>query len=295
MNAQGKVTISLDFECGWGYVSDGSWYDRQSKGVYKNLRPALNRFVTRLDELEFETSWAVVGAMIDVPRQRDFSHLKGSYAKAIQRFASDAEEMTHDGRDLLDMVTSMRTRQRFGTHTYSHIVFSDSEQNPCVFAEDLSRAVKVNTSLGLEADRLVFPQNHYGHLDTVRAAGITHARMPAFNAVDPRNRPGRLARAVSTISRPVSPIVEKLDESGLVLHYASEFLNWGAQSGFSKRGLHRRRINRAITQASNGSDVHFWLHPFNLVETPGLDVFLDNLLVRIARLRDRDAIQVGGF
>ena len=37
----GKVTVSLDFEIGWGAVETGLWKPRQAKGVYTDLRPAM--------------------------------------------------------------------------------------------------------------------------------------------------------------------------------------------------------------------------------------------------------------
>ena len=95
--------------------------------------------------------------------------------------------------------------------------------------------------------------------------------------------------------RPFSPVAEFGDESGLLLHYATEFLNWGKQSGVAKRKLQRLRIERALRLASNGADVHFWLHPFNLVETPGLGDFVDQLLIRIAGFRDQNQLRVTGF
>ena len=293
--SKGTLRISLDFECGWGCVSDGIWHQRQSDGIYRDLRPALARFTKRADDLELKLCWAVVGAMIEPPSERDFAHLRGKYALDIRRFNDEAEEPTHDGRDLLDMVTSMQTAQQFGTHTYSHLTVSDPEQGAEVLAEDLSRAVYVNAKLGLDADRLVFPRNHYGHFDVVRSAGIKCARMPPDNMVDPQNRPGPIKRAISGILRPVSPVTELQDESGVILHHATEFLNWGGQSGVVKRRLQQRRINRALTQASNGTDVHFWLHPFNLVETSGLGDFVDQFLIQIAKYRDADRLRVTGF
>ena len=291
----GIVRISLDFECGWGYISDGTWQNRESSGVYRDLRQALKRFTDRADELELSLCWAVVGAMIESPTQRDFSHLRGQYAKDIGKFLSNADSLTHDGRDLLDLVTSMRTRQIFGTHTYSHMIVSDDDQDEQVFKQDLEKAINVNKNLGLSATRLVFPRNHFGEFETVRSTGITHVRMPPFNMAHPTNRPNRLARAVSITTRPVSAVTEQQHSSGLMLHYASEFLNWGKRSNTTKRWLQRRRIEKTLEQAAEGSDVHFWLHPFNLTETPGLSDYIDTFLIRIATLRDQNRLQVKGF
>ncbi|MDC0113048.1 hypothetical protein OAH95_03950 [Burkholderiaceae bacterium] len=263
--------------------------------MYRDLRPALRRFTRRLDELELSFTWAVVGGMVDDPSARDVSHLRGGFARDMQVFLGEAEEFTVDGRDLLDMVTGLKTKQSFATHTYSHLLFSDPEQVSKVIAEDLTRAVAVNTRLGLGASQLVFPRNHSGHLDIVAAAGITHARMPPIGSANPKLRPNRLFRAFESLMRPTSAVEEHSGPEGLVLHHATEFLNWGVSAGKAKRLIQWRRVGRAVDAAAHGMDVHFWLHPFNLAQRSGVDDAVDGFLLRVAELRNRGLINVGGF
>ena len=141
------------------------WRAVEAAGVYRDLRPALRRFTERLDELELSFTWAVVGGMVDEPGKRDVSHLRGVFARDMAEFLAQAEGTTVDGRDLLDIVTGLRTKQSFGTHTYSHLLLSDPDQGADVVAEDLARAVEVNRRIGLDASRIVFPRNHSGHLE----------------------------------------------------------------------------------------------------------------------------------
>jgi hypothetical protein len=291
---KGRIRLSLDFECGWGVAQGGGWRAVEAAGVYRDLRPALKRFSQRLDELELSFTWAVVGGMVDEPSARDVSHLRGEFARDMAVFLSEAEETTVDGRDLLDIVTALRTKQSFGTHTYSHLLFSDPEQGVDVIAEDLSRAVAVNRRLGLDYSRLVFPRNHSGHLNTVAAAGITHARMPATNMPDPTARPNPFIRAISLATRPVALVVETKDGSGVVLHHASELLNWGSTGSSLKRALIRRRRRLALESAKRGGDIHFWIHPFDLVQTKGLGDDMQQFLFNLATLRERGVIDVGG-
>lgn len=292
---KGKIRLSLDFECGWGVAQGGGWRAVETAGVYRDLRPALRRFTRRLDELELSFTWAVVGGMIDDPATRDVSHLRGGFAHDVVTFLSEAEQSTIDGRDLLDMVTSLRTKQSFGTHTYSHLLFSDPEQGQEVIAEDLARSVAVNARQGLDTTRLVFPRNHSGYLETVAAAGITHARMPPTNTPDPTARPGPMRRAISLATRPIASVVEIRDASGIMFHHASELLNWGASASRLKRALVRRRKILAIENATHGKDIHFWIHPFDLVQTKGLGDDMQEFLLQVAALRDRGLIEVGGF
>lgn len=293
--SKGKIRISLDFECGWGVAQNQGWRAVEAAGVYRDLRPALRRFARQLDQLELSLTWAVVGGMVDEPSARDVSHLRGGFANDMKVFLAEAEEPTIDGRDLLDIVLDIRTKQVFGTHTYSHLLFSDPEQLPEVIAADLARAVAVNRGLGLEASRLVFPRNHTGHFDQVAAASISHVRMPPIDSANPTARPGKLRRYIDAVIKPPSPVIEHSSPEGLTLHHATEFLNWGVGASAAKRHIHWRRVNKAVEAARRGSDIHFWLHPFNLAQKSGLNASLEDLLVQIAGMRDRDEIDVGGF
>lgn len=292
---KGKVRFSFDFECGWGLAQGEGWRKAESQGVFKELRPAMYRLVQRLDELELSFTWAVVGGMVDEPSQRDVSYLKGSFANDMQVFLSEAEEKTVDGRDLLDLLVGMRTKQKFGTHTYSHLLFTDQDQDCKVIAKDLSMAKSVNLRLGLDATRLVFPRNQAGYFRVLQSLGITNVRMPAANALHPHQLSGALGRGISLAFRPISEVSEIKDESGLIFHYASELLNWGHSAGVLKKYLVRRRRKHAMHAAKNGSDIHFWIHPFDIVQTKGLENDVFTLISDVASLRDQGLIDVDGF
>ncbi len=153
----------------------------------------------------------------------------------------------------------------------------------------------MNQNLGLDFTRIVFPRNHAGHFAALRAAGITHARMPPINGHNPLARPSRFGRTLGAALRPPSPVQEISDPSGISLHHATEFLNWGAKAGALKRALHWRRVTKAVDAAISGQDIHFWMHPFNLAEGTGLDDAVDGFLLNIAAHRDAGKLDVMGF
>lgn len=285
----GAVTISLDFEAGWGVIDNGRWRQRESAGVYEALRPALTRFVRRLNETQISCAWAVVGGMVENPDAIDIRHLKGRYGEKTRRFLSEARPSTRDGRDLLDIVQSATCPQLFGSHSYTHLLFDDPDQDSAVIFADLTRARAVNARRGIDAAFLVFPENRATHFDAVRASGFQIVRMAAHGT--PAHR-GPVARAISGIIRPPSPVVEDTLPSGLRLHHASELMNWGAQAGVAKTLLTRRRIEAALTYARQGAHVHFWLHPFNLAETRGLLDYVEDVLGRLAAWRDAGEIEI---
>lgn len=292
---KGTVRISLDFECGWGMAEGGGWAEKEASGIYRDLRPAMKRFTQRMDELEFSFCWAVVGAMVDQPQTSDLDYLKGDFARDAQRFLKEAEGPTKDGRDLLDMVLAMKTKQSYGSHTYSHLLFSDTDQDADVYAIDLQKSARVNETWGLDCSRLVFPRNIFGYLDVVAKSGFSHVRMPPENTMNFAGKRSLLRRGIDFVNRPVSRVLEREDDSGLTLHYASEFLNWGPKYAFVKKRLHARRMAEALRVAEQGGDVHFWIHPFDLSEISGLGDFVDNFLLKMKDLVDRDKILVSGF
>jgi hypothetical protein len=294
MKEPGRVTISLDFEAGWGVIGNGRWQKREADGVYDALRPVLRRFVSHLDATGISCVWAVVGGMIDSPAERDISHLKGQYRAQAEHFLSAAKPNTRDGRDLLETVLGARCPQLFGTHGYSHVLFTDTEQDDGVLAGELDRARAANARHGLSSTFLVFPENRFGAFGVVHRAGISVARMPAFGGQAGSGGRNVVQRALDAAFRPPGPVVETTDATGLCLHHGTELLNWGVDAGHVKTWLTKRRIERALALACSGAHVHFWFHPFNLAETRGLLSYVEDLLVRLALWRDAGKITIGG-
>ena len=101
-----RFVLSFDFELGWGCLERSLWVERQKKSVYDQLREVLPKFLEELRALELNASWAVVGAMIDEPRSRDFSYLPDSVRNSVIQFCEHSESKTNDGRDLFDLLLS---------------------------------------------------------------------------------------------------------------------------------------------------------------------------------------------
>ena len=291
-----RVYLTFDFEAGWGGIDDRLWPQRQANGLYRAMRPMLADLVGRLDRLELSCTWAVVGALIEAPELNDIAHLRGAYRAEAERFVAGAEPETRDGRDMLDMILGARTPQRFASHGYSHVSFTDPEQDDAVLAADLEFARRANKAAGLACDRLVFPCNHVGALEQVGAAGIAKVRTPAMrNGSFAVPAPTLAGRAWAALTTPPAPVTET-DHDGVCLHSGTEFLNWGPRAGLAKRVLHKRRISAALELAARGGgDVHFWLHPVDLVETRGLFSHFLTILDRLGQMRDKGQIEIATF
>ena len=160
---------------------------------------------------------------------------------------------------------------------------------------DLGRAKDVNSRCGISSDVLVFPRNHHGYLTEVKAAGIKKVRMPATGGPDPYSNLGTLERAYKAIVKNPTPVVKDKADPDFELHYASELLNWGANPSLLKVLATKRRILKAIDMAKEGQHIHLWLHPFDLVEAPGLFAFVIEVLKLLSVARDRDELEFGVF
>ena len=173
---------------------------------------------------------------------------------------------------------------------------ADPEQDDAVLAADLGHARRAHEAAGLACDRLVFPCNHVGGLEQVGAAGIAKVRTPAMrNGSFAVPAPTLAGRAWAALTTPPAPVTET-DHDGVCLHSGTEFLNWGPRAGLAKRVLHKRRISAALELAARGGgDVHFWLHPVDLVETRGLFSHFLTILDRLGQMRDKGQIEIATF
>ena len=119
----GTVIISLDFEIGWGDVTNGVWRRREANGVFPKLRSVLPEILQAMDDYEIPVSWATVGAMFEQPGKRDFAHLKDNQAEIVSDALSTSKESTFDGRDLFEQVLNSKQKHAIACHSYSHVPF----------------------------------------------------------------------------------------------------------------------------------------------------------------------------
>ncbi|WP_298436725.1 polysaccharide deacetylase family protein [uncultured Jannaschia sp.] len=295
-----RVTITLDFECGWGAIGDGMWRTREAAGVYDRMRDDVPRFVDTLGRLGLELTWACVGAMISDPADIRIDHLGGRFATEACRFLDEARPTSRDARDLLGVVRACRYPQSFGSHTYTHVLLDDPDQSRDGVARELERARAANDAAGIASNLLVFPRNRAAHLDLVAASGFHRVRL----APDPPTGgmgviaaalPGLLGRGARSIFTPPAAARRYAHPAGPEAETGTALLDWGTQPAIGKRAATRRRIRRSLDAARSGQPVHLWVHPYNFSETPGLMSETIDTLEDIARLRDRSEIIVEGF
>lgn len=284
----GKLTISFDFELGWGAIESGLWRKREALGVYAGMRPSFSRFCTVLDDLNISVTWATVGAMISNPSTSDFSHLPEPYFRAAKDFLGTAKESTQNGKDLLEKILAMETRQDIGSHSFSHTRFLVKDYTNPAKSEEMEKSFIALNAYNIEPKSFVFPVNQVANLEIIKSSGIEVARTPP---ISPKTKQGKLWERVNGKMPSAS---REITEQGLFLENGTMLYHWGAGKNWkAKRALVNRQSKLGLERAcSSNYHFHLWLHPFNLVEIPYLEEGLTNLLIKAANFRDSGKLQI---
>jgi len=285
----GTVSISLDFELGWGAMETGLWRMREANGVYRNLRPIMTRMTGLLGDLELSLTWATVGAMISAPKPADFDHLPDAFRTRAVDFLAQSDALTHDGRDLFAMVAECATPQDIGSHTFSHTRFPAPEFSRAAKQHDLEMAVSAVENQTNQTPRsFVFPLNQPGDLDLVSEAGFEVARL-APEA--PKSRVGKLMVKL----RGAGPSAFRSAQTDTLSTETGSFLyTWGIhRDRHLRRALANRQLAQGLRWASTSDfHMHIWLHPFNLSEVEHLEDDFTALLRTLAIMRDAGSIRI---
>lgn len=281
----GKFTISLDFELGWGGMESQMWRYREKKGVFKNFRSVIERMTALLDDLEISLTWACVGAMVSNPEPSDFDHLPEPFRQNAVDFLKGSETFTHDGRDLLENLLKMRTKQDIGSHSFSHTRFHIDSFSDEAKLLDLKKGREALLSFDIEPKSFVYPVNQVSNLELLAEAGFSVARLPPKT---PSSRGGKLTEAIlgRTPSAKRHQVSQKFEtEDGSMLY------NW--RNSRFRRALIDHQVRLGLQKISHADyHLHLWLHPFNLVEIDGLENGLYELLKKAAHLRDKGRLQI---
>ena len=285
-----RLTISMDFELGWGAIETGLWRLRQFKGVYEELRPVLRDFCDFLEERQLALTWATVGAAIDEPRQRDFEHLPTDAQAAVLSFQKNADEKTTDARDLLDMLSGLKTCQDIGSHSYSHTRFNWPGYDAHARERDVRLSLECLRVRECDPVSFVYPLNIVDDHTVANRGGVKLVRLP------PGVAGSRLGKLVERSVK--APPAARFDSPGgnlPAMETGSALFAWPVRPDAPLRRMLTNRhatlgLNAATKQ--DGHDLHIWLHPFNLVEVPHLAGDLRAFLSRAAEYRDAGRLRV---
>lgn len=183
-------TLTIDFELGWSIGRRGTGSTSRAQAIERG-RLARRNLPVLLDLCErFQIPLTV--AVVAHAALRDCAHrdpppfapswIGGDWYGADPR-ATIETRPDYYGADLVSLVLERTPRHEIAAHTFTHVDFGDPETTADVAEFELAEAYRILGPLRPELRTLVFPKDHVGFLDLVRAAGYTIYRREGWASV----------------------------------------------------------------------------------------------------------------
>jgi hypothetical protein len=245
--ARAAACISADFELCW------AWREKSAAECERRAEVERTNVPFLLDLLEragIPITWSIVGHMF---LERCDRCANGSAHPEMPRPPTndrwDGDWYLHDpcthlkaapgwyAPDLIRMIQASKVPHEIGTHSFSHIDFSEKTSSPELVKAEIEACIRAMEPFGVKPRSLVFCFNHMGyqHSDLLYELGIIAVRHR-----DPRLR---LAYPERT-------------PSGLYKLYESMNLRLSEKYDYAEKG--RIFIDEAIR---SGTAYHLWFHP----------------------------------
>lgn len=305
---RGTMVFSLDFELSWGRFDKRpiKVLDAESFGTRQHIK----RLLTLLDRYEIPATWATVGHLMLDGCARDRNgqaHADVSPHACYSWFPPDwyyfdpcTSASSAPGwyaPDVLEWIRGARVRHEIGSHSFAHIIYGDPECTPAAARADLKAAVDAAAHKGITLRSFVFPRNRVGHLEVLRASGIT-----AFRGVNPHEVGpvhGLFLKPVNLLAQvlgvPMKPVQPEEVLPGLWNIPANHFfLPRAGLRQFLPRGGQALRATRCLDRAvKTGGLYHMWFHPFNLnTDTAAMFSGLEKVFAHAHRLREAGVLDI---
>jgi hypothetical protein len=279
---RGAFTISLDFELTWGtldLIGPEKWNE-----LYKREREVvIDRLLTLFVEFDVSATWCILGhlfldscAPVNGIKHPEIVRADHDWHPA-DWFASDPCGSVETapifyGRDLVEKIRGCAVSQEIGSHSFSHIIFSDAGCSADAARSELTECLKLAREMDIEMASFVFPRNEIGHLDVVGELGFKCYRGVEPNWFESARYPQsfrRIMRLMEVLLAAKPPVVlPEREENGL----------WnipGSAMYFPSHGVRRHiSMNRRVKRAVKGLDAavaekkifHLWFHPTNMAD-----------------------------
>jgi len=294
-----RVTISFDFELGWGVLDSELWIQREQSSLYDNLRGHLDVVFEKLAEREVPTTWAMVAGMLAPPlAEEKLGYLPVGYRNAVLEFQKQAKSTTIDARDIIDNHwAKIESFSEVASHTATHLY----PEVPGVDSDCYKKDVKMSLTLleqffGEKVRSLVFTRDDTTFLDSVATIGNLNLRTECLaygNRSD--GSVGRIIKGCKRYMSHVPPSIIEKSSMGCTTQSGSLYFNWyGGRYVFLKKLQLETQLNRLLHRLGTDEpgDYHVWLHPFNLAETPDHTSRFLWFIDRLVALRNSGQIEI---
>ena len=308
-HARGIFTISIDTEMAWGTFDCGGHISFRK--AYDQYRPIIQKLLGLFEKYEIQATWAIVGHLFldRCEKENGIVHpniLRPRYDWYPKDWFSEdpgtniQKDSIWYGKDIVEMILRCRTSQDIGSHSFSHIVYSDPKSSKEIVQLDLTQCLMLATEKNIKLKSFVFPRNAIAHLDLLERHGFRAYRShPELKNVRTHHVPlwrrgYILLKDMIPLSPPVHEIVKDTHYSLLNIPASMQFRYMYGLSQFifphvrylkAKQGL-----KKAVSQKKN---FHLWLHPINFAwKSEMLFKEFEKILQYATCLRSQDQLDI---
>ena len=269
--ARAAATISADFELAWAFRGR-SLEERTLRA--RRCRENVPYLVRILEEESIPITWATVGHLFlekcertstglahpDMPRPRRNERWEGDWYKH-DPCTCLGDDPGWYATDLIQTIRASKVKHEIGSHSFSHIDFSEATADRELVRRELEECIKVMAPSGLRLRSLVYPFNNMGHhfLDLIADLNITSVRH--------RDKHARLS-------------YPERSEFGVYKLYESMPLRRGRGYYFADRA--KIFMDEALDRFGA---YHLWFHPSD--PTEWFEYEFRSIIRHIADLRDK--------
>jgi hypothetical protein len=313
---KGVFTISLDFELLWGSFDSGkhrkfiSHFARNGTTALDATRKIVDRLLALFQTYDVRVTWATVGHLFldhcemqngvkhaDMPRPKHSWFEQDWYTYDPCKDAKT--EPLWYGRDMVEKILAAEPRHDLGSHSFSHVIFSDAGCTPEVAEAEIRKCVELARSLNVKLESFVFPRNQLGYLDVLHKHGFSITRGSApFWFFKFRSRTLRRMGHVVDDLFAVTPDcgLPEQSQTGIWITPVSMFLqSMDGPRRFIPAASRIRKGIKGIEQALKEKSIfHLSFHPTeNLCfHTDEMFAVLEKIVGHAARQRDQGKLQV---
>jgi len=306
---RGVFTLSLDFELIWGTL-DLFGPEGFERACRVEREEVIDGLLALLEEYEVTATWYVLGHLLlgscrrvngvahpGIVRPRH-SWVQGDWFRHDPCGDEDSHP-TFYGRRLVEKILACRVPQEIGSHSFSHVIFSDPGCSRETAASEIQESLRAAGELGVRPRSFAFPRNRVGHLDLVRDLGFTSYRGPGprwYERQEPEGVASRLAHLVEVVMATSPPLVLPVRTPEGLVNLPGSMIYF-PMHGVRKAvpvALRVRRAHKGLDAATRKRRVfHLWFHPTNLADRPDLMLRgLRDILRHVAALRKRGELSV---
>jgi hypothetical protein len=247
---KGGVIISADFEMAWAWRYTKTGYDHMTKGrIERENMPSILKI---LEEYNIPITFATVGHLfLEKCSKGDHDWMRRIPYFDDHWIFTEGDWYEHDpyanyidspewyAPDLIQMIFDSPVNHEIGTHTFSHIDFSDKNCPADVADDEIKACIDAAKPYGIDFRSIVFPGGTWGNISTLKNYNFTIYRK----------------REEWELAYPYR------DNRGLLVTPSSGSLEYNVAYGWSAEYF-IRKLKKYIRKAIETHTIaHFWFHP----------------------------------